>query len=96
MVFMNGLGPDPLPAKEAEGPPVQMEPVDLSLRSLQGKPYLRYGISNFLRKISNVKIRSSQPAPITQKSSSAIAINNYKLWPVAGGQRAPYTFRKIH
>ncbi|KNC24913.1 hypothetical protein FF38_03000 [Lucilia cuprina] len=33
MVFMNGLGPDPLPAKEAEGPPVQVEPVDLSLRS---------------------------------------------------------------
>ncbi|XP_046810683.1 Krueppel-like factor luna [Lucilia cuprina] len=36
MVFMNGLGPDPLPAKEAEGPPVQVEPVDLSLRSPRG------------------------------------------------------------
>nr|NP_611747.2 uncharacterized protein Dmel_CG42741 [Drosophila melanogaster]AAF46940.2 uncharacterized protein Dmel_CG42741 [Drosophila melanogaster] len=33
MVFMNGLGSDPLSAKEAEGPPVQVEPVDLSLRS---------------------------------------------------------------
>ncbi|XP_053964469.1 Kruppel-like factor 2 [Anastrepha ludens] len=42
MVFMNGLGPDPLPAKEAEGPPVQMEPVDLSLRSLQGSQSPNY------------------------------------------------------
>ncbi|XP_029406917.2 dendritic arbor reduction protein 1 [Bactrocera dorsalis] len=42
MVFMNGLGPDPLPAKEAEGPPVQMEPVDLSLRSLQGSQSTNY------------------------------------------------------
>ncbi|XP_055705446.1 Krueppel-like factor 8 [Phlebotomus papatasi] len=38
MVFMNGLGPDPLPAKEAEGPPVQLEPVDLSLRSPRDTP----------------------------------------------------------
>ncbi|XP_055534989.1 Kruppel-like factor 3 [Wyeomyia smithii] len=33
MVYMNGLGNDPLSAKEAEGPPVQLEPVDLSVRS---------------------------------------------------------------
>ncbi|EDW73708.2 uncharacterized protein Dwil_GK19604, partial [Drosophila willistoni] len=32
-IFQNGLGSDPLSAKEAEGPPVQVEPVDLSLRS---------------------------------------------------------------
>ncbi|XP_058827518.1 Krueppel-like factor 12 [Topomyia yanbarensis] len=32
MVYMNGLGNDPLSAKEAEGPPVQLEPVDLSVR----------------------------------------------------------------
>uniref|UniRef100_A0A336MKI6 CSON001401 protein n=1 Tax=Culicoides sonorensis TaxID=179676 RepID=A0A336MKI6_CULSO len=33
MVYMNGFGNDPLSAKEAEGPPVQIEPVDLSLKS---------------------------------------------------------------
>ncbi|XP_037033134.1 Krueppel-like factor 6 isoform X2 [Bradysia coprophila] len=33
MVFMNEFGTYPLPAKEAEGPPVQLEPVDLSVRS---------------------------------------------------------------
>ncbi|XP_055627417.1 Krueppel-like factor 3 [Toxorhynchites rutilus septentrionalis] len=33
MVYMNGLGNDPLSAKEAEGPPVQLEPVDLSVRT---------------------------------------------------------------
>ncbi|XP_052890237.1 Krueppel-like factor 12 [Anopheles moucheti] len=33
LVSANGLGNDPLSAKEAEGPPVQLEPVDLSVRS---------------------------------------------------------------
>ncbi|KRK00441.1 uncharacterized protein Dyak_GE27720 [Drosophila yakuba] len=36
--LQNGLGSDPLSAKEAEGPPVQVEPVDLSLRSPRDKP----------------------------------------------------------
>ncbi|XP_055316583.1 Krueppel-like factor 5 [Sitodiplosis mosellana] len=33
MVFMNGIDLNPLHHKEAEGPPVQIEPVDLSLQA---------------------------------------------------------------
>ncbi|XP_055601227.1 Krueppel-like factor 3 [Uranotaenia lowii] len=67
MVYMNGLGNDPLSAKEAEGPPVQLEPVDLSVRSppkdVSEKPIVAT-VGASLRVRSSSSILKRPPPPL--------------------------------
>ncbi|XP_075167630.1 uncharacterized protein LOC142239734 [Haematobia irritans] len=77
----NGLGPDPLPAKEAEGPPVQVEPVDLSLRSPKGSQSQGYKSSSSSAASalikSNYNSLSSASSPSATSASSAFRSNTY-------------------
>ncbi|XP_030375661.1 Krueppel-like factor luna [Scaptodrosophila lebanonensis] len=72
MVFMNGLGSDPLSAKEAEGPPVQVEPVDLSLRSPRAST--SHGISTNSSSSSSSKTSATKAA--TSKGTTTTTSNN--------------------
>ncbi|XP_034651496.1 Krueppel-like factor luna [Drosophila subobscura] len=76
MVFMNGLGSDPLSAKEAEGPPVQVEPVDLSLRSPRAST--SHGSSGSSGSGSGSCKSSSTTKAVHGSSSSSINYSNGK------------------